>query len=81
MIVHARLICSDEACAAELVAEGPLAEIEALACECGAGLVVLGIDDVTEPVGLIVERVRAGAVAANVIALPRRRAHGPRRAA
>ena len=42
----ARLICSDPDCAAEVSAEArTLAELEALACDCGCGLHVLGFAD------------------------------------
>jgi hypothetical protein len=38
----ALLVCSDGACAAVFEARGPLEELDALACGCGAGLQVLG---------------------------------------
>jgi hypothetical protein len=53
----ARLICSDERCAAQVVAEArSLAELETLACECGCGLAPIGWPDhVDEPIaGLVV---------------------------
>jgi hypothetical protein len=47
--VHALLVCSADGCAELFEAYGPLDEVEALACECGYGLQVLGwpvrIDD------------------------------------
>jgi hypothetical protein len=57
----ARLICSDEGCAAELVAEGAtLLELETLVCDCGCGLAVVGWPDrVAEPVAAVIAlRVR-----------------------
>ena len=42
----ARLICSDEACAEEILAEArTLAELETLACDCGCALAVIGWPD------------------------------------
>jgi hypothetical protein len=42
----ARLICSDQACAEEVVAEArTLEELETLACDCGCGLEVIGWPD------------------------------------
>ena len=42
----ARLICSDEGCPEELKAVAEtLAELDALACDCGSGLHVLGFAD------------------------------------
>jgi hypothetical protein len=42
----ARLICSDEDCAAEVLAEArTLAELETLACACGCGLAIIGWPD------------------------------------
>ncbi len=48
----ARLICSDQACADEIVAEArTLAELETLACDCGCALEVIGWpDDVDDAV-------------------------------
>jgi hypothetical protein len=43
MIVRARLFCSDSRCAAAFEAIGPIEELEALACACGAGLEVAGL--------------------------------------
>jgi len=43
----ARLVCSDAACAEEIDAEtATLAELEALVCDCGCALVVVGWADV-----------------------------------
>ncbi len=42
----ARLICSDRACAEEIVAEArTLEELETLACDCGCGLEVIAWPD------------------------------------
>ena len=41
-MVRALLFCSDDECTAVFEAYGPLAEIEAMACECGCGLEVVG---------------------------------------
>ena len=61
----ARLICSDEACAAEVVAEAAtLRELETLVCDCGCGLEPIGWPD------------SAGAPVAAVIALRVRAAPG-----
>lgn len=47
----ARLICSDEACAEERVAEvETLEELDALACDCGCTWQVLGWPDPVEEV-------------------------------
>jgi hypothetical protein len=57
----ARLICSDEDCAAEVAAEAAtLRELETLACDCGCALAVVGWPDhVDEPVTAVVAlRVR-----------------------
>ena len=40
--VRALLVCSEEGCAELFEACGPLEEVEALACECGCGLQLLG---------------------------------------
>ena len=42
MVVDARLICSEEGCEVVVEAIGPLAEIEALACDCGCALAIVG---------------------------------------
>jgi hypothetical protein len=58
----ARLVCSDSGCAAEVTAEGrTLGELEALVCECGCALAVIGwpdwVDEPAEVVGLrVIER-------------------------
>lgn len=57
-----RLICSDHACAAEVVAEAAaLRELETLVCDCGCALEPIGwADHVDEPVATVVAlRVRA----------------------
>ncbi len=52
----ARLICSDEACAAELAAEATtLRELETLVCDCGCALAPIAWPDhVEEPVAIVV---------------------------
>ena len=46
----ARLICSDEGCADERVVEAEsLAELEALLCDCGCVLEIIGWPDWVEP--------------------------------
>lgn len=45
MVYSAVLICSDDDCTERFVARGTLAELEALACECGCGLEVVGWPD------------------------------------
>ena len=45
MIVHARLVCSDSECTSTYEAWGPLAEVEAFACECGCTLEVVAWPD------------------------------------
>jgi hypothetical protein len=60
----ARLICSDEACGAEAIAEAhTLAELDTFACDCGCALAIVGWPDHAE------ER----APAAVVVPLGRRR--------
>jgi hypothetical protein len=47
VILHARLICSDEACAEEIEAYGTrLEEVEALACECGCAMQIIAVSEV-----------------------------------
>jgi hypothetical protein len=41
-LFRALVVCSGQNCMAEYEAVGPLAEIEALCCDCGLGLNVLG---------------------------------------
>jgi hypothetical protein len=43
--VHALLICSDDDCPVTFEAYGPLEEVEALACDCGCSLSVIGFPD------------------------------------
>jgi hypothetical protein len=58
----ARLLCSDAACAVEVVAEAAtLRELETLACECGCALAPIGWPDhvADEPAAVVVSlRVR-----------------------
>ena len=42
MIARARLVCSEEGCAAVYEAYGPIEELDALGCDCGFGLELLG---------------------------------------
>jgi hypothetical protein len=45
----ARLICSDEACGAEALAEAhTLAELDTFACDCGCALAIIGWPDAAE---------------------------------
>jgi hypothetical protein len=47
VVLHATLICSDEACAEELEAYGVrLEELEALACECGCAMQIIAVSEV-----------------------------------
>ena len=58
----AHLVCSDEACAAEVAAEAAtLRELETLVCDCGCALELIGWpDSVDEPVAEVISlRVRA----------------------
>jgi hypothetical protein len=51
----ARLICSDPTCAEPVEAVAlTLEELEALACDCGCALQMLGWPDVLEPAALAV---------------------------
>jgi hypothetical protein len=60
----ARLICTDEACGVEALAEAhTLAELDTFACDCGCALAIVGWPDHAE------ERTAA----AVVVALGRRR--------
>ncbi len=60
MVFVARLICSDPACAEDVVAEAAtLRELEALACECGCALEVVGWPDAVRAEATVVRlRVR-----------------------
>jgi hypothetical protein len=61
-MLAARLICSDEACAEELLAEAAtLRELETLVCDCGCALEPIGWPDrAEEPVAsVVVLRVRS----------------------
>ena len=61
----ARLICSDEACAAELAGEAAtLRELETLVCDCGCALELIGWPDgvAEEPAGTVM-RLRLRGVA------------------
>ena len=42
---HALLICSEPECTETFEAYGTLEELEALACDCGCGLVVIELSD------------------------------------
>lgn len=42
MVYLAVLICSEDDCTERFEARGTLAELEALACDCGCGLHILG---------------------------------------
>jgi hypothetical protein len=58
----ARLVCSDEDCAAEVAAEAAtLRELETLVCECGCALEPIGWPDRADEPGaaVIALRVRA----------------------
>lgn len=47
VVLHALLICTDEACAEEIEAYGTrLEELEALACECGCALQIIAVSEV-----------------------------------
>jgi hypothetical protein len=61
----ARLVCSDPDCAEELATEtATLGELEALVCECGCALEVMGWPDVASEslAQVIMLRVGAGRV-------------------
>ncbi len=50
----ARLICSDTDCADEVLARAPSeGELEALACDCGCALEIIGWPDVEETLELV----------------------------
>jgi hypothetical protein len=51
MVVTARLFCSDRHCAAMYEARGPIEELEALVCSCGAGLAIVGWPEPVEAPG------------------------------
>jgi hypothetical protein len=57
----ARLICSDTDCAAEVAAEErSIRELEALVCDCGCALEIIGWPDfVDAPAEVVVLRTRA----------------------
>jgi len=44
-MLHALLICSEPECTETFEAYGTLEELEALACDCGCGLVVLELSE------------------------------------
>jgi hypothetical protein len=47
VVLHALLICSDEACAEELEAYGTrLDDLETLACECGCALQIIAVSEI-----------------------------------
>ena len=63
----ARLVCSDPACAEQIAGEtATLGELEALLCDCGCALEVIGWPDVAaEPLAqIILLRVRQASAAA-----------------
>ena len=45
-MVHALLICSDDACPDEVETTGALEELEQLACECGCTLQLIAVSEV-----------------------------------
>jgi len=47
-MVHALLTCSEDECTDVYEVYGPLEEIEALACDCGCGLAIVGWPDTTD---------------------------------
>ena len=49
--VHARLVCSEEECTETFEAYGPLDELQALACDCGCALEIVGWPDTLEDDG------------------------------
>lgn len=60
MVLVARLICSDPACAEEVAGEAAtLRELEVLACECGCALEVIGWPDAVRAEATVIRlRVR-----------------------
>ena len=48
---HAVLICSENECTEVFEAYGSLEELEALACDCGCALQVLGVSEADETTG------------------------------
>jgi hypothetical protein len=51
LMFTARLVCSDDGCAEERIAEAAtVAELEALACDCGCTLEIVGWPDWAEDV-------------------------------
>ena len=63
-VVCALLTCSGEECTAVYEAYGRLADIEALACECGCGLAIVGWPDEVEEVRSSGEAVALTLIAA-----------------
>jgi hypothetical protein len=51
VLFRALVVCSDGDCAAEFEVMGPRAELEALVCDCGAGLHVIGWPETVESPG------------------------------
>ncbi len=47
-MVRALLTCSEDECTDVYEVYGPLGEIEALACDCGCGLAIVGWPDTTD---------------------------------
>jgi hypothetical protein len=63
----ARLVCSDERCAAEVAAEAPtLRELETLVCDCGCALELIGWPDSADEPAAEVVSLRVRAVAAGL---------------
>ena len=56
---RALLVCSDDGCDEVIEAYGPLEELEALACECGCALQIVGWPDSDEEDGPAVSLDRA----------------------
>jgi hypothetical protein len=65
VMYSAQLVCTDPACAEEIAAEtATLRELEALVCDCGCALEVVGWPDVeAEPLAQVI-LLRVGAAAA-----------------
>jgi hypothetical protein len=53
MIYRAVLICSDEECTERFEAQGTLAELESLACDCGCAMHVLRWPEPVEHLALV----------------------------
>jgi hypothetical protein len=65
VMYSARLVCTDPGCADEIAAEtATLAELDALVCECGCALEVVGWPDVEAELLAQVIMLRVGTAAA-----------------